>query len=169
MNLIQSPEEYSVFDCVLSHENYSGDRVERLVVVSDPMPLHPHFAQYLEKLAIPGVPQEMLDDLRTKCREPLFLQNKFHLRKPVAMVPKAEIEQLFGSKDKLGWSRFRERFPNAGGITTLSGISFNAGRTHALVYVGNGKDWLSGSGIVFFLGRADGSWKIEQSRIVWLS
>jgi Family of unknown function (DUF6508) len=49
----------------------------------------------------------------------------------------------------MGWSRFRERFPNSSGIVTLSRVIFDSGQNHALVYVGNQKDWLSGSGIVF--------------------
>ncbi len=31
------------------------------------------------------------------------------------------------------------------------------------------KDWLSGLGIVFLLAKNDAGWKVETSRIVWLS
>jgi hypothetical protein len=52
---------------------------------------------------------------------------------------------------------------------TLSTVIFDGDRKNALVYVGNQKDWLSGSGIVFFLAKNDAGWKVQTSRIVWLS
>ena len=169
MDALQSSEEYSVFNCVLGHENYMGDGVEQLVVVADPTPLPTFFARTLEKLSMPGVPQTMVDDLRSNSRQALHLENRFGLKKPVVLVSAAEIDQLFKTNDKMGWNRFRQRFPASSGITTLARVAFDEGRAHALVYVGNQKDWLSGSGIVFFLSQAEGKWKIESSRIVWLS
>jgi hypothetical protein len=165
----QVPEEYPVFNCVLSHENYTGEGVEQVVVVENPTPLPTYFARTLEKLSMPGVPQTMADDLRSLSGQILCLENRFNLKKRVVLVSTAEIEQLFHAEDKMGWNRFRHRFPASSGITTLSKVAFDADHAHALVYVGNQRDWRSGSGTVFFLGRTQGEWKIERSRIVWLS
>jgi hypothetical protein len=162
-------EEYSAFNCVLSHENYTGDSIEQVVVVADPTPLPTYFARSLEKLSMPGLPQTMADDLRSLSRQVLCLENRFNLKKRIVLISTAEIAQLFPTQDKMGWNRFRQRFPASSGITTLSRVAFDASHVHALVYVGNQRDWLSGSGTVFFLGRAQGEWKIEKSWIAWLS
>jgi hypothetical protein len=143
--------------------------VDQIVVISDPMPLPRVFAKNLDNVVMPGVPQTMLDELRNSCREVLSIENRFHAQKPVTLVSSAEVGQLFRPEDKLGWVRFRERFPMSSGITTLSRVVFDERHSHALVYVGNSKDWLSGSGIIFSLSRTDGAWNIRQSRIVWLS
>ena len=169
MDALQDSEEYLVFNCVLSHENYTGDGVEQVVVVEDPTPSPTHFARTLEKLSIPGVPQTMADNLRSLSGQVLCLENRFNLKKRVVLVSTGEIEQLFHSEDKMGWNRFRQRFPASSGITTLSKVAYDADHAHALVYVGNQRDWLSGSGIIFFLARNGGKWTIETSRIVWLS
>jgi hypothetical protein len=169
VDALQDSEEYSVFNCVLSHENYSGDGVEQVVVVEDPTPLPTYFARTLEKLSMPGVPQTMADNLRSLSGQILRLDNRFNLKKRVVLVSTAEIEQLFHAEDKMGWNRFRQRFPASSGITTLSKVAFDADHAHALVYVGNQRDWRSGSGIIFFLARTEDKWTIETSRIVWLS
>ncbi len=166
---VQAHDEYVVFSCVLNHENYTGEGVDQVVVISDPMPLPQVFAKNLDKVVMPGVPQTMLDELRNACREVLSIENRFHAKKPVTLVSSADVGQLFRPEDKLGWVRFRERFPRSSGITTLSRVVFDEGHSHALVYVGNQKDWLSGAGIIFSLSRTDGAWNIQQSRIVWLS
>lgn len=162
-------EEYAVFSCVLNHENYTGEGVEQVVVIADPVPLPPFLARTLERISLPRVPKAMLDELRNRCREGLSIENRFHAKKPTVLVSSGEVAQLFRSEDKLGWVRFRERFPRSSGITTLSGVVFDEEHSHALVYVGNQKDWLSGAGIIFSLSRTDGQWNIEQSRIVWVS
>jgi hypothetical protein len=169
VDALQDSEEYSVFNCVLSHENYTGDGVEQVVVVEDPTPLPTYFARTLEKLSMPGVPQTMADDLRRLSGQVLCLENRFNLNKRIVLISTAEIAQLFRTHNKMGWNRFRQRFPASSGVTTLSGVAFDAGHGHALVYVGNQRDWRSGSGTVFFLGRAHGEWRIERSRIAWLS
>jgi len=166
---VQAHEEYAVFSCVLNHENYAGKGMDQVVVISDPLPLPQVFARNLEKVVMPGVPQTMLDELRNACREVLSIENRFHAKKPVTLVSNADVGELLRPEDKLGWVRFRERFPKSSGITTLSRVAFDEGHLHALVYVGNQKDWLSGAGIIFSLSRTDGAWNIQPSRIVWLS
>lgn len=166
---VQAPEDYAVFSCVLNHENYTGEGVDQVVAISDPMPLPQVFVRDLENVVMPGLPQTMLDELRKACREVLSIENKFHAKKPVTLVSNADVEQIFRPKDKLGWVRFRERFPRSSGITTLSRVVFDEEHSQALVYVGNQKDWLSGAGIIFSLSLTDGAWNIQQSRTVWLS
>lgn len=75
---------------------------------------------------MPEVPQTMVDDLPSLSRQALCLENRFNLKKRVVLISTAEIEQLFRTKDKMGWNRFRQRFPASSGITTLSRVVFDA-------------------------------------------
>jgi hypothetical protein len=87
MTTIQDPEEYAVFNSALSHENYTGDKVEQ-VVIMDSTETSPILGRWLNAFSekAPEVPQRMVDELRTQWSQASSIENRFALQKRVTIV-----------------------------------------------------------------------------------
>jgi hypothetical protein len=90
------------------------------------------------------------------------------LRVPVDFVSAQETDSLF-AQGAGGWDRFRERYPDASGITSVSRVGFNHAYTLAMVYVGTQADDLAGQGLILLLARTDDRWRVLAHQTTWMS
>jgi len=91
---------------------------------------------------------------------------------PVVRLGAKEMDALFPkrpAKGHDGWKVFRERYPKANGILTLSRVGFSEDGTQAIVSVAWQGDWLAGAGEVWFLElTAEGGKRVLTMRL-WVS
>jgi len=88
---------------------------------------------------------------------------RFLLDLPVSLLPDKTARDIFAHRDEDGWTVFRERYPGAQGLLTLSRVAFDASRQTAVVFVNNQSGWLAGEGAVFVLARrGDGAWVVVE-------
>jgi hypothetical protein len=167
-----APEEYSVYSDVFDswHEKNSRD----CLLVRDHTAVHREGDSFRQELSyltseIPGLEEETANDFMSKNIKAYPL-NKFSSQKQkYEIISQDELDSLFESKQPR-WSKFRQRYPEAKGIFTLSRVGFNPDRTQALVYVANQWDSYSGSGNYIFLVKNNrGTWKIQKTIKGWHS
>jgi hypothetical protein len=67
------------------------------------------------------------------------------------------------------WKRFFDAYPGASGVIGLSAVGFNQAQDQALVYTTFVGDYGSGQGYYVLLAKQDGTWRVEQTVIAWVS
>ncbi len=87
---------------------------------------------------------------------------------PIVRLTADEKTKIFGTRD--GWKKFREQFPGAAGIVSLSRVGLSRDGSQAVAYVGQQSDWLAGHGELAFLRRdPSGAWRIIYRLPLWIS
>lgn len=87
-----------------------------------------------------------------------LLQPKFAPSIPYQLVSAATVKEIFAKKGVGGWKDFYKKYPNSGGVTSLSAVGFNSDKTIAIVYMGNSCGGLCGFGRYHVLKKANGIW-----------
>jgi hypothetical protein len=100
-----------------------------------------------------------------------YFENNFSVpSKKVSLIPAEEIRNIFNNPDiNAGWEEFYRRFPNSNGTISFSRIGYNAGKTQAVISVGNMYASLGGEGFLIFLALENNGWKIRKSILTWIS
>ncbi|HTR46235.1 MAG TPA: hypothetical protein VMM16_02450 [Verrucomicrobiae bacterium] len=83
----------------------------------------------------------------------------------VTLVTPEEEAKLFAKSG--AWKTFGQKYPNAAGLTLLSGIGFNKLHTQALVYLGNSCGLLCGSGQFALLAKKHDKWVVQKTALLW--
>ncbi|MDD3297210.1 MAG: hypothetical protein PHU64_07650 [Candidatus Omnitrophica bacterium] len=167
-----APEEYSIYSEIFDGW-YEKDNQDCLLV-RDHTAVHREgdsFRQELSFLAseIPGIKEETINDFLSKNIKAYPLSEFSSQKQKYKIISQDELDSLFESKQPR-WSRFRQKYPEAKGIFTLSRVGFSPDRTQALVYVANQWDSYSGSGnYIFLVKTGQGIWKIQKIIKGWHS
>lgn len=86
----------------------------------------------------------------------------FPLGVPYAVVPLADIKSAFRdvpNDPMFGWGGFYKRYPESGGIMTVSAVGFDRAKQRAMVYMAHSCGSLCGGGRHHLLEKAAGSWR----------
>ena len=90
----------------------------------------------------------------------------------VVLYSQDYIEELRRVKGKpSGWDLFYPKYPQAGGMTTISRPGFSKDGDLAIIYVGRHSNYLAGSGRLWVLQKQDGQWVVQPGLIgpMWMS
>lgn len=165
------PEEYAVYAAVLK-EAFIGKGTKRLVIerhtsIDDLAHRDPN--QMLERLS--PLSKQTVEDFKSKNRQSYELKNKFNLQVEINFLTEDDVRELFKKRDgqQDGWKLFRQKYPAAGSIITLSRVGFNAERTQALMFVAHVCGRLCGQGNYILLNKNEGEWKVEKKSMTWIS
>lgn len=175
-----SEEEYAVYSAVLDGMFAGGKvafdsqaEVKRLVIDD-------HTAQDRDRgdaageswayvrQAMPSLTPEAIADYTAKNKESSPLKRSLRPKLDYVLVERAELDKMF-AKGGGWWEEFYRRFPDSGGYASLSRVGFDAGGNRALVYIKHSCGGLCGSGHYVLLKKEEGAWKVEKSRMVWIS
>ena len=85
---------------------------------------------------------------------------------PVTIIADGEFDAELGSEDEAQWTRFREAYPGAAGITTLSHVGFSNDGRKAMVYIATHRGGIHAEGQIVML-TFDGTWTIKTAFHLW--
>jgi hypothetical protein len=164
-------EEYVVYAALLK-EMFIGKETKQLVIerytaVNDSSNSEPD--TFIEQLS--PLMKETTSDYKEKNKQSVELSDRFELKVKLNFLSRDELKRIFEKRDEKydGWKAFRQKYPGAGEIITLSRVGFNPDKSQALIFVGYQCDWLCGEGNYILLTKRDGEWKIEKKSMTWIS
>lgn len=101
-----------------------------------------------------------------------FWADRFPISTLVVVFSEGEFKHLKGAgRGSLEdfWSAFRENYPEAGAIISISRVGFNAEHTQAIIEVGYATGPLGGEGDYVLLDKENGVWKVQYLLGAWIS
>jgi hypothetical protein len=114
-----------------------------------------------------GLGEETLADFFAKNREQHPVEPDLNPEGRLTCLSDEEFRNIF--RDREGWDRFRQAFPESDGTLRFSRVGLNRDVTQALIYAGQQFDWQVGSGGYWLFSKSDGTWT-ESGRLgTWIS
>jgi hypothetical protein len=119
------------------------------------------YSAWLKK-ELPGVEDATIADYRRRVLAPPLLTPNSEVGVKLVFVDQKTLDEIFrdGKDPEAGWTRFRERI-HARGLTSVSRVGFNPGRTQALVFMNFSWASLGAEGYTILFERQDGKWTIK--------
>lgn len=168
-------EEYKIYNVIIRDKFIIGNYVHDRIVIKEFTACERandrESIEYFAKKVGNQVDTDTLKDFLAKNQRPYLLKKElFSIKSKCVFISESEMNELFISKTiKNYWNNFYRKYPNSQGIMELSKVGFNSRITQALVYQGNNKYSLYGSGYFILLTKKWGSWTIKYSIMVWIS
>jgi hypothetical protein len=159
-------EEYPVLDALLN--SLAVGDIKMLVIGDHTV----SFGSETDSAAIAsrlGVPKEVVEDYAAKNKSETPLEERFDLTVDYVLLSDEDFDRIFSAEDHGGWDRFYRKYPKSAGYIQVSRPGFNKDKTLALVYLGNQRNWLAGTGEYIVLEKSDGAWKIKTRDMIWIS
>lgn len=114
-----------------------------------------------------GLGAETLGDFLAKNREQHPVEPDLNPEGRLICLSDEEFRHVF--RDREGWERFRQTFPESDGTLRFSRVGLNRDVTQAMLYAGQQFDWHIGSGGYWLFSKSDGVWT-EVGRLgTWIS
>ena len=159
--------EYAVYSALI-RQNPIGYNLGSFIAIREQTTVSD--ADMFERTLIeaPGLPAELVDSYRSRNAASYTLSPNLDLEQDYALMSQAEFDELFGP-GRARWTDFQARYPEAGGLVNVSRVGFGANGERALVLMGFRCGDLCGSGGLYLLVKEDGSWKVQQALMEWIS
>lgn len=116
----------------------------------------------------PGLPAELADSYRSRNAASYTLSPNLELEQDYVLVPPEEYDEAL-HKGGAHWNEFWSRYPESDGLVNFSRVGFGADGDTALALMGVLCGDLCGSGGLYLLVKEEGSWKVQQALMVWMS
>jgi hypothetical protein len=111
--------------------------------------------------------EETLTDFLAKNREQHPVGSDLNPGGRLVCVGDEEFDNIFRDRD--GWDRFRQEFPESDGTLRFSRVGLDRDVTQAMLCAGQQFDWNIGSGSFWLFSKLDGEWT-EAGRLGnWIS
>jgi hypothetical protein len=91
------------------------------------------------------------------------------LPRPVYLLSKVELREIFSSQVTAGWIEFARRFPHSKRYSAFSKIAYSSDALTALMYYEYHCGGLCGGGDIVLLVREGGRWRVKQILNLWIS
>ncbi len=114
-----------------------------------------------------GLDEEALADFLAKNREQHPVEPDLNPEGRLICLSDEEFQYIF--RDREGWERFRQTFPESDGTLRFSRVGFNRAVTQAMIYAGQQFDWHIGSGGYWLFSKSDGTWTEVDKLGTWIS
>ncbi|MDQ3659259.1 MAG: hypothetical protein M3338_06245 [Actinomycetota bacterium] len=114
-----------------------------------------------------GLSEETLVDFFAKNREQHPVEPDFNPGGRLICLSDEEFQHVF--RDRGGWERFRQTFPESDGTLRFSRVGLNGDVTQAMLYAGQQFDWNVGSGGFWLFSNTDGAWVASGRLGNWIS
>jgi len=124
-------------------------------------------SQYIKE-NLPAVAPETLADFQARNAQPQPLKDFLSIPIPTVLFSEQERNEIFQSSGN-GWDEFYRRYPGAPGLSAISRAGLNKDRTQAFVYIGTQSHYLAGVGYYVLLVKENGTWKVSNQLMAWIS
>jgi hypothetical protein len=148
-------DAYQIYSLLLPHEQSFDFAKGTLVIQQETVPGPEPSAQCLSPEAAQRFKEAVADYSRIK-RKHWLLQRQFQIEKPYEIV---SLETIQLTMKEAGWDGFYKRYPNSGGIFTMSAVGFNKEKTRAVLYSGSSCNSLCGRWSFDLLEKRNGTWR----------
>jgi len=117
------------------------------------------------------IESEAMADFLAKNETHSTLEKKFPPDIEFNFISNEELKANFAYKfdGEMNWESFREKYPKAGNIYTLSNVGFSEDSNQALVFVTNWCGYTCGEGNYYILKKLNGEWEVVDSLMTWIS
>jgi hypothetical protein len=159
-------EEYAVLSALIRQNPIGYNLGDSFVVKEQTAADLDMFERTLEN--IPRLPGRLVDSYRARNATPFALSPNLDVEQAYTMMSQEEFDQVFRRKGSV-WTRFQEKYPEAGGLITFSRPGFSAKGDKALADVGFRCGDLCGAGGLYLLVKEDGNWVVQDTLMVWQS
>lgn len=109
---------------------------------------------------------DTLVNFERKGRSSCVLKPEFSDAAPYKLITQQELADAFKEG---GWENFYRRYPEAGGVWTLSRPGYNSARSEAVLSVSHGCGLLCGTGHLYFLAKQNNEWVVVNRLMLWIS
>jgi hypothetical protein len=160
-------EEYAVYSALLQQNPINFDLGPLIVIreqttVSDGDMLERSLAQ------APALAEELADSYRSRNAAPYPLGPELDPGQDYVLMPQDEVDWLL-RKGGAEWTEFQASYPEARGLVNFSRVGFSASGNEALALMGVVCGDLCGSGGLYLLVKEEGSWKVQEALMEWMS
>jgi hypothetical protein len=164
-------DEYEVYSALLSNI-CSNDKNQQLVIEDQTWSYSYSDEDWRKRSRelmreINQIRQDTLDDYHTKNKQQYKLTSSFNLINRVILVH-GQLEQIKEdyTKGNDGWKIFHQRFPQSKSLLTLSRVGFNQDKDQAFLLLIKQVNLSEGGAVFFLLRKANGVWKVKDSKII---
>jgi hypothetical protein len=159
-------EEYAVYSAVIQQNPVGFDLGSSILVREQTMSGLESFERALEQTG--PLPTRLADSYRSRNAASYTLEPNLDVELDYTLMPEEEFQKLI-RRGGTTWAEFYEEYPEASGIVSFSRVGFGANEDEALVEMAYLCGDLCGSGGLYLLVKENGTWKIQESLMVWIS
>jgi hypothetical protein len=114
------------------------------------------------------LPARLVESYRSRNAALYTLDPNLDVELDYALMTAEEFEKIFLQGGPV-WPKFQDKYPEASGVVIFSRVGFGANEDEALVLMGYRCGDLCGAGGLYLLIKEEGSWKIRESLMEWIS
>jgi len=160
-------EEYAVYSALIEQNPIGYDLGSFIVIREHTTVLDAdNFERSLENTG--PLPAELVDSYRSRNAESYTLRPNLDLEQDYALMPQEEAVELFRQGGEK-WDEFYTEYPGAEGLFVVSRVGFSANEDQALVRIGFVCYDVCGAGGTYLLIKEEGSWKVQETLMGWMS
>jgi hypothetical protein len=159
-------EEYAVYADLIEQNPINFDLGSFIVIRGQTVSGLDSFERTLEQVA--PLPAKLVDSYRSRNGALYTLEPKLDLEQDYTLMPEEEVASLF-RRGGATWDDFEDQYPKARGIVIFSRVGFGENDDEALVEMGFRCPGLCGAGGLYLLVKEEGSWKVKETLMAWIS
>jgi hypothetical protein len=159
-------EEYAVLSALVRQNPIGYNLGDSFIVKEETASDLYIFERTLEN--VPKQPDPLVDSYRARNTTSFALSPNLDVEQAYTMMSQEEFDQVFRRKGPV-WTRFQEKYPEAGGLITFSRPGFNVQGDKALADIDFRCGDLCGAGGLYLLVKQDGNWVVQDTLMVWQS
>jgi hypothetical protein len=159
-------EEYAVYSALIQQNPINFDLGSFIVIRDQTVSGLDQLERTLEH--VHPLPPELVDSYRSRNVESYALSPSLDLEQDYALMPEEEVKRLFRDGGA-SWTDFRDSYPEAEGVVLFSRVGFGANEDEALVSMGFRCGDLCGAGGLYLLAKEEGTWKVREALMEWIS
>jgi len=159
-------EEYAVYSALIRENPIGYDLGSSFVVRENTMADLDMFERTLEN--VDKLPSSLVDSYRSRNAASYTLDPSLDIEQDYVLMPQEVFDEILGRRGSR-WTDFEAKYPGASGFILFSRVGFNAEGDEALVDMGYRCGDLCGAGGLYLLVKEDGTWKVQETLMVWQS
>ena len=159
-------EEYAVYSALVRQNPIGYNLGSSFVVRENTMADLDMFERTLEN--VHKLPSSLVDSYRSRNAASYTLGPNLDIEQDYVMMPQEVFDEILLKKGSR-WTDFEAKYPGASGFVIFSRVGFNADGDEALATMGYRCGDLCGAGGLYILVKEYGSWKVQETLMVWES
>jgi hypothetical protein len=159
-------EEYAVYAALVQINPINFDLGSPIVVREQTVAGLQELEGTLEQVG--PLPAGLVDSYRSRNAAAYTLRPELDLEQDYSLLPQDETAEILRTGGT-AWTEFEADYPGTRGMVSFSRVGFDANGDTALVTMGFVCGDLCGSGGLYLLVKEQGTWKVQQALMEWIS
>ena len=159
-------EEYAVYSALIRQNPIGYDLGSYFAIRENTRADLDMFERTLEN--VHKLPSSLVDSYRSRNAVSYTLDPNLDIEQDYVLMPQEVFDEILGRRGSR-WTDFEAKYPGASGFILFSRVGFNADGDEALADMGYRCGDLCGAGGLYLLVKEDGTWKVQETLMVWQS